>query len=193
MPGGGIEPPRAEARRILSPLRLPVPPSRHSFGRHSQYRTDELLRQDVSEQLPGVEIILGGASRPFFLSHVCSPKEASIRGAPGPRLGVLKQAPGPKQQLAFPKPATFELTRMTTRPAGSGPRQPFASNSGFLYKDSRHQTIQHLTAGRGRRSVAGAAVRVSRFAGHPRCEVASGAFALRPDCGTASIWESGSG
>jgi hypothetical protein len=28
VPGGGIEPPRAEARRILSPLRLPVPPSR---------------------------------------------------------------------------------------------------------------------------------------------------------------------
>ena len=28
MPGGGVEPPRAEARRILSPLRLPVPPSR---------------------------------------------------------------------------------------------------------------------------------------------------------------------
>src|SRR5208282_6040611 len=29
VPGGGVEPPRAEARRILSPLRLPVPPSRH--------------------------------------------------------------------------------------------------------------------------------------------------------------------
>ena len=28
VPGGGIEPPRAEVRRILSPLRLPVPPSR---------------------------------------------------------------------------------------------------------------------------------------------------------------------
>jgi hypothetical protein len=28
VPGGGIEPPRTEARRILSPLRLPVPPSR---------------------------------------------------------------------------------------------------------------------------------------------------------------------
>jgi hypothetical protein len=28
VPGAGIEPPRAEARRILSPLRLPVPPSR---------------------------------------------------------------------------------------------------------------------------------------------------------------------
>jgi hypothetical protein len=28
VPGGGVEPPRAGARRILSPLRLPVPPSR---------------------------------------------------------------------------------------------------------------------------------------------------------------------
>src|SRR3984893_2575530 len=28
VPGGGVEPPRAEARRSLSPLRLPVPPSR---------------------------------------------------------------------------------------------------------------------------------------------------------------------
>jgi hypothetical protein len=31
VPGGGVEPPRAEARRILSPLRLPVPPSRLYF------------------------------------------------------------------------------------------------------------------------------------------------------------------
>ena len=28
VPGGGLEPPRAEARRILSPVRLPIPPSR---------------------------------------------------------------------------------------------------------------------------------------------------------------------
>ena len=28
MPGGGLEPPWPEGRRILSPLRLPVPPSR---------------------------------------------------------------------------------------------------------------------------------------------------------------------
>jgi hypothetical protein len=28
MPGGGVEPPRPDGRRILSPLRLPVPPSR---------------------------------------------------------------------------------------------------------------------------------------------------------------------
>jgi hypothetical protein len=29
VPGGGVEPPRGCPRRILSPLRLPVPPSRH--------------------------------------------------------------------------------------------------------------------------------------------------------------------
>jgi len=33
VPGGGIDPPRAEARRILRPLRLPVPPSRLRVGR----------------------------------------------------------------------------------------------------------------------------------------------------------------
>ena len=33
VPGGGVEPPRAEARRILSPLRLPVPPSRLDTAR----------------------------------------------------------------------------------------------------------------------------------------------------------------
>jgi hypothetical protein len=31
VPGGGVEPPRPEGRRILSPLRLPVPPSRRYF------------------------------------------------------------------------------------------------------------------------------------------------------------------
>ena len=30
VPGGGVEPPRGCPRRILSPLRLPVPPSRRS-------------------------------------------------------------------------------------------------------------------------------------------------------------------
>jgi hypothetical protein len=32
VPGGGVEPPRPEGRRILSPLRLPVPPSRLEGG-----------------------------------------------------------------------------------------------------------------------------------------------------------------
>src|SRR3954469_14951214 len=38
VPGGGVEPPRAEARRILSPLRLPVPPSRLFEGRQKKHR-----------------------------------------------------------------------------------------------------------------------------------------------------------
>jgi len=29
VPGGGIEPPRCRQRGILSPVRLPIPPSRH--------------------------------------------------------------------------------------------------------------------------------------------------------------------
>ena len=33
VPGGGVEPPRPCDRRILSPLRLPVPPSRPGVGR----------------------------------------------------------------------------------------------------------------------------------------------------------------
>ena len=37
VPGGGVEPPRAEARRILSPLRLPVPPSRHGISRAEKF------------------------------------------------------------------------------------------------------------------------------------------------------------
>ncbi len=30
VPGGGLEPPHHRWRRILSPLRLPIPPSRHA-------------------------------------------------------------------------------------------------------------------------------------------------------------------
>ena len=40
VPGGGVEPPRPEGRRILSPLRLPIPPSRRL---QPQYRTGVVL------------------------------------------------------------------------------------------------------------------------------------------------------
>jgi hypothetical protein len=39
VPGGGVEPPRPEGRRILSPLRLPVPPSRR-FEESNSYDDD---------------------------------------------------------------------------------------------------------------------------------------------------------
>src|SRR6267154_1228876 len=44
VPGGGVEPPRAEARRILSPLRLPVPPSRLSGRQRSINRLAHFYR-----------------------------------------------------------------------------------------------------------------------------------------------------
>jgi hypothetical protein len=59
VPGGGVEPPRPCDRRILSPLRLPVPPSRpglerapkvsHRFWqpRHSGKRGQDLALRDM--------------------------------------------------------------------------------------------------------------------------------------------------
>src|SRR6266536_4523650 len=47
VPGGGVEPPRPEGRRILSPLRLPVPPSRRGETTVQQLTTDsQCLAQD---------------------------------------------------------------------------------------------------------------------------------------------------
>src|SRR5213079_40403 len=40
VPGGGVEPPRPEGRRILSPLRLPVPPSRRGEATVQQLTAD---------------------------------------------------------------------------------------------------------------------------------------------------------
>ena len=62
MPGGGVEPPRPEGRRILSPLRLPVPPSRHCWKvlvtdrshTFSSTRADVILRLRNPLQNPRV-------------------------------------------------------------------------------------------------------------------------------------------
>jgi hypothetical protein len=48
VPGGGVEPPRPEGRRILSPLRLPVPPSRLWTG-------PSIVRQSIYGSAPGCE------------------------------------------------------------------------------------------------------------------------------------------
>src|SRR6202167_6349081 len=44
VPGGGVEPPRAEARRILSPLRLPVTPSRRGILPTEKFSLMDRLR-----------------------------------------------------------------------------------------------------------------------------------------------------
>src|SRR5574340_57123 len=38
VPGGGLEPPHCYQRRILNPLRLPIPPSRQGAGRERVWR-----------------------------------------------------------------------------------------------------------------------------------------------------------
>ena len=82
VPGGGVEPPRPEGRRILSPLRLPVPPSRHCCKvlvtdrshTFSSTRADVILRLRNPLQNPRVpyEILppLALTARHVWLVHV---------------------------------------------------------------------------------------------------------------------------
>src|SRR5215813_11517947 len=63
VPGGGVEPPRPEGRRILSPLRLPVPPSRHG-KKFIVSQTYRLTAEDSNTQAlqrhsatPGIPIL----------------------------------------------------------------------------------------------------------------------------------------
>ena len=82
VPGGGVEPPRPEGRRILSPLRLPVPPSRHCWKvlvtdrshTFSSTRADVILRLRNPLQNPRVpyEILppLALTARHVWLVHV---------------------------------------------------------------------------------------------------------------------------
>jgi hypothetical protein len=48
VPGGGVEPPRPEGRRILSPLRLPVPPSRLEGGSNKVSIFGSLILQRIT-------------------------------------------------------------------------------------------------------------------------------------------------
>src|SRR5271166_1552320 len=67
VPGGGIEPPRAEARRILSPLRLPVPPSRLGF------RAGEKL--SLIERVPLCNL----RPHPIVAQLLCRPRKKRLR------------------------------------------------------------------------------------------------------------------
>ena len=52
VPGTGIEPVRYRYRRILSPVRLPVPPPGHQFGHSPEIRTpDPLIKSQVLYRL----------------------------------------------------------------------------------------------------------------------------------------------
>src|SRR5277367_983595 len=57
VPGGGVEPPRPCGRRILSPLRLPVPPSRHRVG---IYRLRRQYRINANTASPRVDRVSAG-------------------------------------------------------------------------------------------------------------------------------------
>jgi hypothetical protein len=61
VPGGGVEPPRGCPRRILSPLRLPVPPSRHWEGHWLVYPPG--LKEEISRNQSGrLRVAVGAVS-----------------------------------------------------------------------------------------------------------------------------------
>ena len=67
VPGGGVEPPRPCDRRILSPLRLPVPPSRRLCSISTTGDAGKIPPQ-VSQSLV---LIARSASRATTVSHSC--------------------------------------------------------------------------------------------------------------------------
>ena len=83
VPGGGVEPPRSEDRRILSPLRLPVPPSRLTYVYEHQ------LNRTIAEVCGE-----GSASRPSSVSHGSVPvarqrwRPASAHGLASAMIGL---------------------------------------------------------------------------------------------------------
>ena len=65
VPGGGVEPPRGCPRRILSPLRLPVPPSRRCF-RGAVGRAEEVLCCPLARCVHARTIAVSRAARPQY-------------------------------------------------------------------------------------------------------------------------------
>ena len=62
VPGGGVEPPWPEGRRILSPLRLPVPPSRLRKVFVQRSRSDRRKPLHLGDHLAGSALAPGGQS-----------------------------------------------------------------------------------------------------------------------------------
>src|ERR1051326_5991459 len=100
MPGGGIEPPRAEAQGILSPLRLPVSPPRPTVGEYPSPPAP------VRPPRPDWHCRPRPASFPPHVPHPAaarrSPSPPSRRGPPAGR----RPAP-PAHRAARPAPPGF--------------------------------------------------------------------------------------
>ena len=83
VPGGGVEPPRPCDRRILSPLRLPVPPSRRisilsALKRAPINCTDDETGESFGTRTLGCQIILAGHNPPALLHLALWPEPAQF-------------------------------------------------------------------------------------------------------------------
>ena len=132
MPGGGVEPPRPCDRRILSPLRLPVPPSR----RISILSALSLVAYSSHPRSRATD----SSSRPSRLSQLCHPQ-------PNPSIApYLAASAGP----------TRLRTQSHSAPPASGCPPPAIARSGgrFIFRGSGDNPHQNLRLA-GRAQVAG--------------------------------------
>ena len=87
VPGGGVEPPRPEGRRILSPLRLPVPPSRRfvevlDFTAYFTFSVFFIQDNDCETVKVNVEVFID-FHRSFHLPKKCFAALLGRRYPPG--------------------------------------------------------------------------------------------------------------
>jgi hypothetical protein len=104
VPGGGVEPPRGCPRRILSPLRLPVPPSRLCHTGHSSKARSAAAAVDsatsrcgalssdnpsIAQPLDGLQL-LPGPTMIFGTLYMQPQTRAPLRQAAQPEAAAVK-------------------------------------------------------------------------------------------------------
>jgi hypothetical protein len=107
VPGGGVEPPRPEGRRILSPLRLPVPPSRHFvevLDSTANFTLYVLFVYDSECETVQVNVKVFMAFHRFLsLAH-----ESALRLSPGDDVPLAKQSRGHPYEILPLNALSFE-------------------------------------------------------------------------------------
>ena len=120
VPGGGVEPPRGCPRRILSPLRLPVPPSRlidpgliRNPGSVLQSPATEVSNKQLSCQLCASPV----SHRHYAASNCLSPAKISERETLTRARAMLLHERRSNHHTSPAKPVYLLRRQRRTRPA----------------------------------------------------------------------------
>lgn len=80
MPGGGLEPPRPYGQRILSPLRLPIPPPGLQVQERAGRKYDPLRKLKIEKVADGNSSIEADSESEFSLMAFESSTALATRG-----------------------------------------------------------------------------------------------------------------